>query len=1424
MGFFFLTCLAIIFSPILLFWSKHLLQWFFDYQIKSSLRKTLSSTVDDKANIIASPGNALLTWLMLAALCGRETRSPTYSHLFSYQFKDGTSLTDFLFKEIESLNKVPAKRSLFKLQASDLEDPIVANNYKLATATKLFSKKERLNHLSRQSIFLNLILLYQTQKINHDKVHDDLNPPSLSFGQRFIAWWFKGKLEIPYSQFNSRGFTKETVLDPLAGQMTDIKPTNEHYSPKDLLNPEVIQSYLTKTLNREIIQKKGPTAHGKQPAGKVIEINFDQAITQEVVVAQTLQLDVEHELATVEETQQSRWIDDSNIQSYEERKGEFNSKGLQYAFRFLWPLQQELEKQNSSLEISQNAMDALQQLDNYITDDNITFDRESLPLGLFIEQTNHKATLKYSSEYRIHQFHTNPTAYLLLDPLAIKGQVTITNVYGTSIEEITTESVISKLPKYAFTTEVQHKIERNLEYFGKDKTIYRNAGNPGSATVYKPRKDPILKALQAIINASSNDHSFIDFFFTMLDIYRTKTVSMYTPWDGLKQINLLDFFAENFLCYLTREDAFHSPEAMEYLQRLADETDRKFFRILADFVTAEWGSGKNSMGNTYTSNFVQTVRRVYYFKQFLDELNISLPEPSREHFKAFSNPQGIMSCLTLIKNQSPNLLPWVTKHVYHLPKNFARAKSLLKQGYSFIHKAMALDSDFIDTRRTPNSLWFPSDVDLKSEPVISYGSYIKRAIFLRYLAHSVREDCIISMIDKLEHKVGPLIKEDEWWDVENLNFHWNDLVDELVKLPKKISQENTKEDDLVIVHNQRAIYLDNDIEQLLKTLRAQLDETSINWELIKIKIQTINALTEKYRSYSPQALREAAKILTKNFDLCEALSLIREMYFRMTYAASNQPIKKGIWIRLEQLAVIILGYEGSKAFQVETSEGKTLIIAWTALLRALSGQTVDVLTHNAAFAEDGASELGKLSRYFNIKVAYQKEAHQSVASDIVILYVDVATAILSDMLHTPRQADIALLDEGDNIVIDIQADTTMQLSSNVKEAESALVEQLEHLIRYQRSENAVTVPLTLEEFNTMANCAWDDTTFNFWLNAVKTATQFKKNEDYVVHTDRKNTTRQAIYIVHHDTTGCLDTLSKWAEGTHTCVAIWEKMQGVQHMTVPGVGEVLKQSDVLTHLGKYKERVLFTGTLGEPNEIAWILQCIQSKQVLQFPRAKRPDPDDYTTWSKRNNQPYYSRAFWFPPIVDKTTNEHQARLVSCIKKVQSLNKSCLVFWNTIAECEHFAAYLRVHGISDTSIQIFDDAQDTASGTLDLSRPDSTVIVEHAKFPRKVTLGTARSGRGVNFRDVDYAFITKPGLPRVIEQKGKRVGRDTDFAIVYELYAQNDLDAYDDNLMKTLNGSYPNFFRCEVITTETRYVEEKLAAVRQSLGRGEKKSCA
>jgi preprotein translocase subunit SecA len=850
----------------------------------------------------------------------------------------------------------------------------------------------------------------------------------------------------------------------------------------------------------------------------------------------------------------------------------------------------------------------------------------------------------------------------------------------------------------------------------------------------------------------------------------------------------------------------------------------------------------------------------------------------------FLDLKHMLDCMSLAGyGKEKDIKKLQSEFIFCIPSAFY-AKRAFRSGYAFVHVDMLLDEermiDGIRIKRKPDDqldVPIPARSDFEK---ITYDncqpfdereggrSDCLRAMYLRFIACCIHPSEIRNALKKWEEMTGekladdkPLdqrpyfmniqqdreLKEYEKAQLEEvqtqkrkadslLQTHWESLKQYALSLPPALSApgqpgEMTADslpDAFINEKNELAElekrYTEEDIDSLLKkiNLPSELGQS------IRNSLNLVNSLTRKYAALAVKEFETALKEIQSITSLEERLALLRELHYRLTFAQSNKNPPQGEWMRLEQVVSVLIAMKQDSLLQIDTSEGKTLILQMMAILKALagkaSGQKINVITHNEPLALDAGDRIRKLAHFVGLKTAKKFDSAKRII-EADIYYTDISDAVINSLLAQQRndpdallpgnrKANTAIVDEVDNVVIDIHGMTTMQISKEIKDAEPDLEVFLMTLNEIVRKELPKQESLTeqasqrafvkqalesiLKDNPFYRKICQADEELDEFIRAAVSAMGLHKNEDYVVEKDDQSLdpNRQVVHIVHKETTGRVDKISQWGHHIHQCVAAWEKAQGEHTVAIPGITEVLLAGDVVSYLQEhYTSRIGVSGTLGEEPIRQEIEVALKTNVTVIMPRAKR-ELSKEANWPLRmppdiirahqlgkydaSDQPkaveVYNRIYQFPPMVADSTESHYALLAEAIQNIQDSGQSCILFLNTIEECNDFFAYLELKSEDNAcdidKVQILDDTRDKM-GAASTFRPPESVIIERAYNPGMITLTTAAGSRGIDFEQVTVGIPTKPSIERVMRQKIGRIGRNGEFGLIYEIYNSQDL---------------------------------------------------
>ncbi|MDP1603404.1 MAG: DEAD/DEAH box helicase [Legionella sp.] len=1181
-----------------------------------------------------------------------------------------------------------------------------------------------------------------------------------------------------------------------------------------------------------------------------LHLQIDKNQQQEHVFNAKQNIAIDSIAALAHEVENSQWIDSSHVHQNYAVYDRLKQAG--YINTALWisslkssvedlndnqdqqqfasePGRHEKGKYNSKFKfyISDDAKKVLFASQNGVRGHEITSDLDLLPLGFFLDREGESWTLKFNYDFRAWQLKNLPDANLLLDPAAslltldednaVSDAVDIKKRDGASKEDLL--HLLNQLNITLPTRQLQLLNRLNQEIFKKFESRV---------------KAQVFRALMMIASDSENPEQLVKLLDVLLSFETVKF--SYLKAEDAPNIFLVDknpllyFFLRYHLIWIKQGSAFDHPRSMDYLVRLSTLTAEELVWF-----------GKLTEKDSYPPDyydFEELSAGLFYFVDFFKAQGIDLPkvEYSRDgksYISGFQEPvtviKGLLDCIALARN-SKAMQQLQTRFFNQMPIDLTVAKAQLRAGYNFVHRAMCFDSAYVANAALKKK--FKTKFSQFANPFLISAEEFKntsysrtlpdrddaiyyRALYLRFIALNVDPAAVEEALSQWEAITRTSLDScATLWDKDHRQYdtrfmeltrgvsqHWETLKDYALSLPRKnraetrasyipqgLANEAAKARAIEeYIANRR--YSDNDISELMEKL--SLDKGLTN-ELTE-EINVLNQLIEKYHDMSPDELNAALKN-ARDASSEENIALLRETCYRLSRTEKNN--HKGEWLRLEQLVSILISLKKDTLFQVETGEGKTLIIQFMALLKALDGKHVSVITHNEILAEKASDKLQTLATLLGLKVSNKNNSDSDIEASN-IHYVDIANAVLGERLsrlnNTNKISDkdcVAIIDEADNVVIDVHANTTMQISrasQKVEEEFIVFLTLLNHVVRtelavaetHDRIEHREIVrrALQAQPYYQQANLQ-EDETLDFWIKAAVSSMQCHEKSDYVIETSGSE---EVVYIVHKDTTGRVDKLSQWSEGVHQCVAAWEKENGHPDIKVPGLSEVIAEGDIAAFLQEnFTSRCGLTGTIGEKAVQQQIQQLLHTEIIVEMPRAKRPKLQG-ANWPKivdKTNPEHpvadcFNRSYCFPPIYTDDEAAHFAKIVEALCNAHNNRQSSIVFFNTITECDEFHRYLLEHNFAEALsryIQILDDTHDPLKAAI---RPAEETIIERASDEQMITLTTAAGSRGTDFEGLDVGIIAKPGLGRVVIQKAGRIGRNGALGVVYEIYCNADL---------------------------------------------------
>jgi preprotein translocase subunit SecA len=262
--------------------------------------------------------------------------------------------------------------------------------------------------------------------------------------------------------------------------------------------------------------------------------------------------------------------------------------------------------------------------------------------------------------------------------------------------------------------------------------------------------------------------------------------------------------------------------------------------------------------------------------------------------------------------------------------------------------------------------------------------------------------------------------------------------------------------------------------------------------------------------------------------------------------------------------------------QIQTGEGKSLILSCLSAYFGLLDNRVDVITSDPLLARRDALKFGAFYERFSLPSGrYHYDPQDPVEErDLRVMYTTndslifgfLAAKLEGEKFFQGRRFQIALVDEADNLCLDMSKEAC-RISTKIDPIVPRPV--LEQMLKFVRGKGSSAGSGGIEQF--LATCPAAGTIspslIKTYLNSARYSLSLRRDTDYVVR-DRK------VVIVDTMNTGRLHHRSQWGAGIHEFVAMRE---GADAAKVRGLACQMSHPDLLL---KYRQLFCISGTFGD----------------------------------------------------------------------------------------------------------------------------------------------------------------------------------------------------------------------------------------------------
>ena len=433
--------------------------------------------------------------------------------------------------------------------------------------------------------------------------------------------------------------------------------------------------------------------------------------------------------------------------------------------------------------------------------------------------------------------------------------------------------------------------------------------------------------------------------------------------------------------------------------------------------------------------------------------------------------------------------------------------------------------------------------------------------------------------------------------------------------------------------------------------------------------------------------------------LIEGFSLIREV--------SQRTI--GLFPFRSQILAGLVMQEG-KIAELPTGEGKTLAAVFPAVLNALTGRGVHVLTFNDYLARRDAEWMGPIYRFFDLEVGISQEGmsfkEKKSAYRCDITYATAKEAgfdfLRDNICRSPdwlvqRPFHLAIVDEADSILID-EARIPLVIAG-VREGDKRdffqmadLVQSFEEGLHCGTDDEKRNVFLTPEGQSLAENALKCDNLYATENLDTLTALNCALHARFLLQKDRDYIVRGERIEIVDEFTGRVVDKRHWPDGLQAAVEAKEKLH------FKSEGRILGSITLQHYFRLYSRLCGMTATAASAaDEFQNFYGLPLSLVPPNTPCVRRDEPD----------------------IVFRTAGEKRRALIQEIKTVNASGRPILVGTADVAESESLAKDLFRAGIHCIVLNARNDAQEA-------------LIIAEAGSYGAVTISTNMAGRGTDIK--------------------------------------------------------------------------------------------
>ncbi len=475
---------------------------------------------------------------------------------------------------------------------------------------------------------------------------------------------------------------------------------------------------------------------------------------------------------------------------------------------------------------------------------------------------------------------------------------------------------------------------------------------------------------------------------------------------------------------------------------------------------------------------------------------------------------------------------------------------------------------------------------------------------------------------------------------------------------------------------------------------------------VKKLADKVEALSPVYEEMSDDELVSMTEEFKKRHQAGESLDALLPDVFAQVREASRRVL--GMKHFYAQVLGGIVLHQGNIA-EMKTGEGKTLVATLPAVLNAISGKGVHIVTVNEYLAKRDSEWMGKVFRYLGYTVglvtremdkaqkqkAYACDITYSTNNELGFDYLrDNMVIRKSDLVQ--RELNFAVVDEVDSILVD-EARTPLIISgqgdkgTDLYQQADKFVGRLKEEADYEVDEKMKAINLTeegvkkAEQFFKLENLTdIENTEIVHHINqALKAHRLFIRDREYVVTDDKE-------VVIVDEFTGRLMVGRRYSDGLHQAI---EAKEGVK------VERESKTLATITFQNFFRMYNKLSGMTGTAKTEEDEFQSIYNLQVVEIPTHRpmvRKDMNDAIYGTKKGK---------FNAVADEVAAIHET------------GRPILVGTVSVADNEYLSSLLVRRGIKHELLNAKNHLREAQ-------------IVAQAGKKNAVTIATNMAGRGTD----------------------------------------------------------------------------------------------